>query len=265
MKRADLPHFRFPPINEVVMGVKFAPIEGLLLTHFGLFWSTLRDEFDTSEEVAPLGSAEELPPMTHGGTILPRSWLIHNDPQYLIQLQPNIFYFNWRQLDEAQEYPRYSKIKPLFHKYLQRYIEFLKEEELQFPKSVVCDISYVNIIPEGQYDEPNGLSSLFPDACWRQKKGRFLPLPSGLNWNTVFDLPDEAGRLTAKIQSAKRKTDERRVFRFEINVRSKGSGLPLGEIEGWFNRAHEAIVLSFVDLTGEKIQREVWKQIDDAD
>ena len=260
----DLPHFEAPPINEVAMGVGFAPIEGLGLAHFGLFWSSLREEFSKSEEAAPLSISEGLA-MSKTGLPLPRIWLIHNEEQYLIQLQPNMFYFNWRRQDEAQNYPRYSTIKPLFYDYLQRYVEFLAQEQLPQPEAVNCALTYVNIIPQGRNgDSSDGFSGLFPDVSWRRAEDRFLPVPKALSWQITFDVLDDAVELTAKIQSAKRKSDELPVLRFEINARDMRSKSPLNETEHWFDSAHEAIVLSFVDLTSYKTQCEIWKRVNAA-
>lgn len=259
----ELPHFEAPPINEVAMGVRFAPIEGLVLTHFGLFWSSLREEFSKSEEAAPLSTSEGLA-LTKAGLPLPRVWLIHDDDEYLIQLQPNIFHFNWRRQDEVQIYPRYSRIKQLFYDYLQRYVEFLTQEQLPQPEAVECDLTYVNIIPQGQNgNSSDGLVGLFPDVNWRLEEDRFLPVPKALNWQTTFDI-DDAVELIAKVQSAKRASDDLPVLRFEINARDMRSKSPLDETEHWFDRAHEAIVLSFADLTSSKSQREIWKRIYDA-
>ena len=246
------------------MGVRFAPLEGVVLTHFGLFWSLLRKEFSETEEAAPLSTHEGLV-ASKTGLPLPRCWLINKDKQYLIQLQPNIFYFNWRRQDEAQDYPRYSTIKALFYRYLQRYVEFLAQEQLPQPEIVNCDLTYVNIIPLGQ----NGASSadftcLFPDLSWRRAEDRFLPVPKALNWQTTFDVLDGTVELTAKIQTAKRVADNFPVIKFEINARDMHSKSPLNETERWFDRAHEAIVLSFVDLTSGKTQREIWKRLNDA-
>lgn len=260
----DLPDFEAPPINEVAMGVRFAPIQGLVLAHFGLFWSSLKDEFGKSEEAMPLGPFDELP-MSTGGGPLPRTWLIHNDEQFLIQLQPNLFFFNWRRRDEAQSYPRYSTIKPLFQDYLQRFMEFLVQEELPGPEEVSCDLTYVNVIPKDQYEGSNdGLGSLFPDLTWRQEGDRFLQTPKNQTWQATFDLPDAAGELTAKIQSALRLPGNLPVLRFELTARSKGLKLPMAEIEHWFDLAHRVIVLSFVDLTSDELQRKVWKRVDGA-
>ena len=264
MTRPDLPHFKAPPINEVVMGVRFAQIEGLQLTHFGLFWSLLRGEFGRSEEASPLGTIEDLI-ISKGGGPLPRTWLIHNDEQYLIQLQPNIFFFNWRRQKDTGEYPRYATIKPLFHDYLHRFLEFLTKEQLPLPEAANCELTYVNMIPERQIGGAiDGIGGMFPDLSWRQLKDRYLQAPNSIIWQTTFDLPDDAGELTTKIQSAKRVADDVSYLRFEISARGVGSKLPMDTLEGWFDLAHEAIVLSFVDLTGIEMQREVWERTDGA-
>ena len=247
------------------MGVRFPPIQGLVLPHYGAFWSSLRDEFGTSEEAVPLGTFEEIG-VTKSGAPLPRTWLIHNDKQYLIQLQQSIFYFNWRKRDDAESYPRYSTIKPLFYTNLGRYVAFLEGEKLPIPKAVDCDLTYVNIIPmgEGGYTR-DGFASVFPDVDWRLEAERFLLAPKGISWQATFDLPESAGELTAKVQSAKRASNGLPVVRFELVARNSGYNLPLGDTEDWFDLAHETIVLSFADLTSGEMQRDVWKRIDGTD
>ena len=264
MTRTSLPKFKAPPVNEVAMGVKFAPIEGLTLAHFGLFWATLRDEFARSEEAIPFGTPTEIP-VREGGLPLPRLWLVHNDEQFLIQLQPNIFYFNWRRRDDDQTYPSYDAINPLFRKYLTLYFTLLSSEGLPPPVAFSCDMSYINLITEQSNDSANGSpTNLFPDFVWRQSKERFLPRPKAVNWHSVFDLPDGAGDLSARVQSATRVADGSAVLRFEIKATGGEQRLTLKETEKWFDIAHRAIVLSFVDMTNSDIQREVWKRTDDA-
>ena len=265
MTPENLPHFERPPINEVAMGVRFPPIEGLLLPHYGAFWSSLRDEFVRSEEASTLTIFDELVG-SKSGAPLPRTWLIHKNEHYLIQLQQNIFYFNWRLGDAAQNYPRYATIKPLFYDYLERYVAFLKDEKLPVPEAVNCDLSYVNVIPEGAggYSK-NGFATVFRDMSWGSKTKRYLPPPKGVNWHAGFSLPDNTGELLAKAQMGKRLSDDCPVIRFELNARSPGFNLTLDETETWFDLAHETIVLSFVDLTSEKMRRDVWKIIDATD
>lgn len=264
MTQKNLPHFETPPVNEVAMGVRFVPIEGLHLAHFGLFWSLLRTKFGRSEEAVPLGTIDDLIMSKVGGP-LPRIWLIHNDEQYLIQLQPNIFYFNWRRREDTGEYPRYATIKPLFHDYFHQFLEFLTREQLPNPKAANCELTYVNLIPESQIGGSiDGIGGMIPNLSWKQLKDRYLQAPNSINWQTTFDRPDDAGELTIKIQSAKRVADDVSYLRFEISARSVGSKLPLDTLENWFDLAHEAIVLSFVDLTSIEMQRDVWNRVDGA-
>ena len=246
------------------MGVRFPVIQGLLLPHYGAFWSSLRNEFGRCEEAATLTVFDEFVG-SKSGAPLPRTWLIHNDEQYLIQLQQNLFYFNWRLGDAARNYPRYATIKRLFYEYLERYAAFLKDEKLPVPEAVNCDLSYVNVIPEGEGGYSKiGFASMFRDMSWGSKTKRFLPPPKGVSWQGGFDLPDDAGELIAKAQSGKRLSDDHPVVRFELNARSPGFKLALDDTEEWFDLAHKTIVLSFVDLTSTKMQRDVWKKIDDA-
>ena len=263
MTRTGLPKFKTPPVNEVAMGVKFEPIEGLTLAHFGLFWGTLRDEFTRSEEAIPLGTPTDMS-VRKGGLPLPRLWLIQNDEKYLIQLQPDIFYFNWRKRDDKQKYPSYDYISPLFRRYLKLYFELLDRETLPVPEEFICDLTYVNLIAE-QVAEPKtaDLNYLFPDFSWRQLEDRALPRPKAVNWISVFDLAGGAVELSAKIQTAKSGVDDSPVLRFEIKASSGNPRLRLEETEKWFDLAHRAIVTSFADLTSDEAQRELWRRIDD--
>jgi uncharacterized protein (TIGR04255 family) len=53
-KSGSLPSFGKPPVIEVVCGVQFEPVEGLLAPHLGSFWDQIRSEFPRCREVPPL-------------------------------------------------------------------------------------------------------------------------------------------------------------------------------------------------------------------
>jgi hypothetical protein len=44
------PDFTNPPVTEVVCGLQFAPIQGWLTTHYGLFWNLIKAEYSSSED-----------------------------------------------------------------------------------------------------------------------------------------------------------------------------------------------------------------------
>lgn len=242
------------------MGVKFKPIDGLTLGHFGLFWGALRDTFGSSEEAVPLRKLTD-PAIRKGGGVLPRLWLISNDEQYLIQLQPDVFYFNWRRREEKQAYPSYDSIRPLFEKYLSSFLAFLEHENLPTPPEFSCELTYVNIIPTiTEKMEIIDLGYLFPDFSWNSTEERTLTHPKAVNWHSLFDLDDEAGDLTVKIQSATSNEDGSPVIRLEINASGGDKWLSISETDTWFDIAHSAIVTAFVDLTSGDAQRELWRR-----
>jgi hypothetical protein len=54
--------FKFPPINELVIGVYFnTPLLGLRAEHIGLFWHGIRDAFPKVSQTGPI--------VAHGETI----------------------------------------------------------------------------------------------------------------------------------------------------------------------------------------------------
>ena len=69
-------------------------------------------------------------------------------------------------------------------------------------------------------------------------------------------------RLSAKVNKGIRKSDERPLFAFELRATGSGADKSLDKMEEWFATAHEWIVRGFADLTGAKVQEEIWKRDD---
>lgn len=93
--------FKAPPVNEVIVGKAFDRCDALLLPFFGRFWDLVQGDFPkvqhapllTDEGVSNVAvdPASQLP--------LPRVWFVSEDEHRLLQLQPDRFFFNWRQQD----------------------------------------------------------------------------------------------------------------------------------------------------------------------
>ena len=49
-----LPAFEDPPVNEVICGIMFTPLDRLLVPHIGLFWQKCRALYPTCKEADPL-------------------------------------------------------------------------------------------------------------------------------------------------------------------------------------------------------------------
>lgn len=104
-KEADdvLPQLEHPPINEVICGFLFEGVQTLDPMLLGLYWNARRDEYPGRELRPALVSdgsfvIGSVPPI--------RVWLISKDEQFVLQLQQDRFYMNWRA--RGGKYPRFS-------------------------------------------------------------------------------------------------------------------------------------------------------------
>jgi uncharacterized protein (TIGR04255 family) len=262
----SLPEYGNPPVDEVVCGVLFEPIKAFLVPHFGLLWEKFRPEYPNCQEVPPLmptiESFEEFPPaeIEIPEIPLPRVWFLHDDGR-IIQVQRDRFLHNWRKFRSTDEYPRYRKVFHMFQMHLSTFQEFLNELRLGTVTPRQYEMTYVNLIPQGEgWETTSDVHKVFPDFCWQGEKERFLPAPDGINWRTSFPLPNRAGRLHMHIQTARRRDDKRRLFRFEITARGIGTDTSSNAMQAWFDLAHEWIVRGFADSTGPQIQRDVWRR-----
>jgi uncharacterized protein (TIGR04255 family) len=255
----NFPDYNSPPVNEVVCGLSIKKIEGFKAHHIGLFWQKIKDEFPNVEHATRL---EDKPPEFDLKEYLPRVWFVRNEQNRLIQLQDDRFYFNWRRMQEGEEYPRYETIIEDFKKYLLEFEIFLQEENLGSINPKRCELSYINHIPKGDgWESPIDLTNIFRDICWNTE-GRFLPQPVNVGGQAVFQLPDNKGRLELILQQAVRKTDKRPMFVLQNKVTGLGEDKNMDAVWEWFNIAHEWIVYGFTDITTESAQKDVWQRTD---
>lgn len=264
---SSLPEYRTPPVDEVVCGILFEPIEQFLVPHFGLLWQKFRGEYPRCQHVDPLmpvieNSTGARPEEIISEVPLPRIWFLHDDGR-IIQVQRDRFLHNWRKLKPTDEYPRYRKVFQMFQSHFSTFQEFLNEHQLGKIMARQYEMTYVNIIPQGEgWDTVEDTHKVFPDFCWGSRKRQFLPNPTATNWQTSFALPDGAGRLHMNIQSGRRRSDKHLLFRLEITARGIGADTSLNGMERWFNLAHEWIVQGFADYTSMQIQKTVWGRIE---
>src|SRR5271165_5623060 len=139
--------FERPPINEVVLGVFFAPIPPLRAEAVGLFWARIRETFPSVVQ-QPIYAQEfsPIPVMPQPGEFfpLPRFWFLSQDNTRLIQLQNGAFLYNWRKQND--EYPRFHRIFPEFLGHLETFQRFLKEDlEIGSLPIAIAELTYINL------------------------------------------------------------------------------------------------------------------------
>jgi uncharacterized protein (TIGR04255 family) len=267
-KANDLPHFKNPPVIEVVCGVTFHELPGLLTPHIGRLWERYRSDYPKCQEMPPLAHVIELGPPEHQEIALPemlpmtRVWLIHGQETGIIQLQRDRFLHNWKKVRPQDEYPEYSRVIEMFGQHLTTFESFLTEERLGEVQPVQYEMTYVNHIPfDKVWSNLSQIAMVLPDFSWRSESERFLPAPELVNWRTSFLLPDSAGRLHVSARIGRRAIDQEPVLVLDLTARGFPRDATRSTMWQWFDLAHEWIVRGFTDITGERMRKSVWGQV----
>lgn len=193
---------------------------------------------------------------------LPRLWFINEEKNGLIQLQENMFFYNWRKIQPEESYPRYNTVIKTFTLNLKMFTEFIEDEKLGILEPVDCELTYINDIVKGEgWETIADIHKVIPELNWRSNDQRFLPEPLNLGWKTLYALPEDKGRFIVKLDQATRKIDNQPMFRLEISARGLGVDKSLDAVWDWFEIAHEWIVKGFTDITSEEIQKSIWRRI----
>lgn len=106
MLNALAARLKAPPIVEVVCGFFFPPIPGLDSMAVGQYWAEKkRDVYPTKQLHPPVVDRPGFVSFSDGVGPL-RSWLVSDPDEYVLQIQPDRFYFNWRK--RKGEYPHFN-------------------------------------------------------------------------------------------------------------------------------------------------------------
>jgi uncharacterized protein (TIGR04255 family) len=254
-------NFRRPPVGEVSFGLGFAPFTAFKAAHYGVFWDLIRKDYpecDDKPQVVdvanpPIGMPEWFP--------LPRVWYLHRNRNYLIQLQPNRIWLNWRRLNDAEEYPRFEALLPVFRDTVGQFADFVKTYNIGDFVATGAELSYVNHIPVG---DPSRLYSdvgeFMADVRWAGGR-KTLPNPDGIVWRTEFNMGDD--RLSVDLKSGKERAGAQRpLYLLEIRASTSAVAHASGNFFEWFGRANKLIVEAFCEVTTPEAQRDYWQRID---
>lgn len=263
-QRIPLPEYDKPPVHEVVCGILFDRLDKFLNTYLGILWEKYKAEYTQCQEVAPLMPVIETFDRSEPNLDvlpLPRTWFVHAADHKIIQVQRDRFLHNWRKVQQADPYPRYETIIGDFRNHLSKFTEFLNENELGALTPRQYELTYVNHIYQGEgWDTMSDVGHIFPNFSWQKREDSFLPSPSNVNWQTVFDLPDRAGRLHARLRNGLHQDSGRHIIIFELTARGIGSYQTLDTMRRWFDLSHEWVVRGFADLTAPQVQKDIWRR-----
>lgn len=256
--------FKFPPINELVIGVFFnRPLLGLRAEHIGLFWHAIRDAYPTVSQTGPIvaqGQAFQAAVATAPEEIypLPRFWLSSADETMLVQLQRNAFFLNWRKRD--QMYPHYDTVKREFDRVYGVFAEFVRETARQDFAIEVAELTYINLTHAGDYwKDVTAIADVIPSFSTVDIgiKGAEL---ANTTQSTVWKLAKDM-TLSAKVQTGTTTADERPALVFELSAKGRLGAATKAEADEWFHRAHGLTGKAFQGMTSPDIQQRVWQPV----
>lgn len=252
MTRTTAVDFERPPVNEVVCGVVFEALPWMSTAHLGLLWAQYGEEFPQTQDRLPIGGPTMSLAVVDGQPVPPpaRVWFVSEDDRRLVQVQRDRFHFNWRRRDPSDEYPRFEAVYAAFRRHLDGFRDFVGQLGDFVPTQL--ELTYINVI-EPRPDGPTAFAGIFRDQSWTSAS---LPAPTSFHRTEVV----EAGPPGARLRIVRRSMDTKEgkpATYFELTV----SG-PVGDAEAdldkWFDVAHEAVVNTFVDLTGDSVQIDAW-------
>ncbi|MDX2016298.1 MAG: TIGR04255 family protein [Planctomycetota bacterium] len=204
-----------PPVIEVVLGVQFAPIQGLSNGHLGLFWHRLRSGYPSADDAPPvpieLESFGDDPEFGAPGIAIrqvsgdSRLRMRSDDGSRMVQIQNGWLLANWMKMPNGA-YPGYSGVLERLLDARERFEGFLKDEGLPPMAPAVWEVTYVDHIRRGTVwkdwaDVPKVVPGLL-GSCASSEGG--LRAISG-SWS--FGLGGGRGRMTVSLQTARTADD----------------------------------------------------------
>lgn len=263
-----LPEYDAPPVVETSVGIQFDGLSHYTSLAAADFRQMIVADYPGLEEHPPLEPAFE----TFGpgdskivnhriqfveAVLSPRFFFTAADGSELIQLQRDRLFFNWRQTDKGEAYPRYSHVKDRLARHLQHLQDWAEKGNLGEVQPTQCEAAYVNRIPLTDAEGGAcGLSHVFP----------WLSGLTGMTENGQFAfrrrLHDEAGEPVARLLfNLRYGTDEegQREAQLTLLVRGKPQDTSIMSCLDFISAAREVIVHTFTEITSDAAHK-IWKR-----
>lgn len=256
-----LPDFENPPAVETALGVRFAPLPGWNVFHYGPLLQEYRKEYPKHELRPPIGTVTiqvPTPDTTDFAGTPVRCWFINDQSTELVQVQNDCFIRNWRKLENSQEYLHYDDSRPRFQRDWLRFVKFLSEQQLPAPEVWQCEVTYINQFVRGrEWENFDDLDHLYP--IWRRLPNRKLLTRSQVvNFATAYELPKNKGVLQFVSQPGVRKNDGVEIIQLTVTALGKPDSPNIDDILDWLDIGHAAALEGFKEFTSDAAHA-IWR------
>ncbi len=261
-----LPDFGNPPLNEVVLGIQFAPAAGYQQIRAGEVWGLFKDEFPLVEELPPLVPSFEtfgLPPRPSVGFGVitgaqhDRFWFLSSNKDELIQFQQDRLLHNWRKVgDQTNEYPRFEKMIARFQdeaRTLETYFSTLSPQKLSCNQAEISYINHIRIGEEGGLHSATEVFSFlnFPEPEPEEVSASFRRIILDESGNPV-------GRLTCELNSAI-DIERHKILILNLTARGMPTGSDIDAAIHFLVHGRDVVVNEFAAITTEKAHK-IWER-----
>lgn len=265
------PHFSRPPIHEQAIALGFERLPDFDIVDHGLFWNLIKDQFPQADTAARLPEATELFEGSEGQvsfTVVPpallsRSVFKNAMAGELLQLQDNMFAFNWIRENPEVEYPRFERTSARLWDLYDKYVEYFAGRYGRSPSLRQCEITNVNIIPIQEFGKTfDALDQIFivDPFEWRVPGLTAETYERRRQHKIVGEDGAPIGRLHSVIAPVFGQSGEQ-LFKFELTARSAPAIRSKAEAVAFFNVAHNIINGAFLASVTTRA-REHWGEYD---
>jgi uncharacterized protein (TIGR04255 family) len=256
-----------PPIDELVISVQFATLEGFRSHHAGLIWKKISRRLPRVSEQAALPSVLEsfglpTPPTFQLQAFFtpptPRFWFESESENDLLQVQSNRISRNWRKRRSDDKYPGFNRVFRAFKSDIDAMTRFFAEMQIGELSYTQCEISYVNLVQlkEGLgFDPLERITSLWsgaPDSL----EGDFED--ATISCRQILERDGERiGRIHSSLIPVIVPSTGEKATKFEITARGRPQDSSPGEMLRLLAFEHQRILETFIALSTSEM-RNLW-------
>jgi len=270
-----LPSYEKPPLIEVALSVQFDPITALSVPYLGLLWNEYKDRFPKHKTLPAIEPVFErfgihIKNETSEFRIVSgeppiRLWFIDEKENELIQVQRDRFIRNWRKVDSGDVYPRYDLvIKDSFSEDLKKFINFLKDNNLETPSFNQCEVTYVNEISrEDIWDNHSELHKVFvgwSDSFVKQALLETEEINFSIKQLIKDNKNNNIGRLYINLDSVYKKESKEPVYALKLVARGKPLEDDIKSVMEFLDIGRMSIVKAFDSFPTKEFQNKWGKE-----
>jgi len=187
---------------------------------------------------------------------LPLLWYESEDSPFLLQVQKDAFFVNWRHQSGAFSYSHFHTreggregVWDRFSQEWYSFSSFCEQRKIGTPEVLACHLAYINHMVRGEtWETPSDLTRWFRPLAGLQG----VESVSIFQIAVIYQVHGLAVRML--FRPAVRMTDKKELFVVELITNGKLSAEK--SLELWFDDAHAAVVQTFLAQTTEEAHKQ---------